>query len=86
MFRSTTDYRIVFFSNQMAPPQDIYDMKIQYVLTKTKDLMLHIINHDDLIFHRNKNKLKADDEVSWSGKARNNRGRGKIIIFGKFCN
>ena len=61
-------------------------MKIQYVLTKTKDLMLHIINHDDLIFHRNKNKLKVGDEVSWSGKARNDRGRDKIIVVGKFSN
>ncbi|CAF3617238.1 unnamed protein product [Rotaria sp. Silwood1] len=66
----------------MAPQQDNGSMKIQYVLTKTKDAVLHIINYEDLIFHRNKNKLKVGDEVSWNGKTRNDRGRGKIIVLG----
>ncbi|CAF2115006.1 unnamed protein product [Rotaria magnacalcarata] len=64
----------------MVPQQDNDSTKIQYVLTKTKDAALHIINYEDLIFHRNKNKLKVGDDVSWNGKTRCDRGRGKIIV------
>ena len=52
----------------MVPQQDSDSTKIQYVLTTTKDAVLHIINYEDLIFHRKKNKLKVGDEVSWNGK------------------
>lgn len=70
----------------MAPPQDIDAPKIQFVLARTKDLTLHVVNYEELIFHRNKNKLKIGDEVSWTGKSRNDRGRGKIIALGKLDN
>ncbi|CAF2083286.1 unnamed protein product [Rotaria magnacalcarata] len=57
-------------------------MKAQYILAKTKDDILHIINSEELIIHRDKQKLKIGDEVSWSGKSRNERGRGKVIAVG----
>jgi hypothetical protein len=64
----------------MSPLQS---MKSQYILAKTKDDALHIIRSDELIMHREKNKLKMGDEVSWGGKSRSERGRGKVIAFGK---
>ncbi|CAF1260378.1 unnamed protein product [Rotaria magnacalcarata] len=64
----------------MVTQQDNGSTKIQYVLAKTKDAALHIINYKDLIFHRNKNKLKVRDDVSLNGKTRCDRGRGKIIV------
>ncbi|CAF3762664.1 unnamed protein product [Rotaria magnacalcarata] len=83
----TSDHKLLLialfrFPNQLAPQQDIGSTKIQYLLTKTKDSILHIIDYEDLIFHRNKSKIKVGDEVSWNGKTRNDRGRGKIIVLG----
>ena len=58
-------------------------MKTQYILAKTKDNILRIINSDELIIHRDKQELQVGDEVSQSGKSRNERGRGKVIALGK---
>ncbi|CAF4055696.1 unnamed protein product [Rotaria sp. Silwood1] len=56
--------------------------KSQYLLAKSKDDILYIIKSDELIIHRDKNKLKIGDEVSWSGKSRMERGRGKVLAIG----
>ena len=39
-------------------------MKTQYILAKTKDNILRIINSDELIIHRDKQELQVGDEVS----------------------
>ena len=64
-------------------PVGVVSEKLQCILVKTKAGSLKIVKYDELMLHRDKNKLKIGDEVSWCGKSRNERGRGKILALGK---
>jgi hypothetical protein len=63
-------------------PQENY--KTQLFLIKAKDNSLHIIPWNQLTMNRETNKLKLGVEISWSGKNRNERGRGTVVAIGKF--
>ncbi len=65
----------------MAPQENL---KTQFFLAKAKDNSLHIIAWNQLTMHREINKLKLGDNISWSGKNRNERGGGTVVAIGKF--
>jgi hypothetical protein len=65
----------------MAPHENL---KTQFFLAKAKDNSFHVIAWNQLTMHRDMNKLKLGSDISWSGKNRNERGRGTIVAIGKF--